>query len=130
MAKLTELTNEEPDFYPTLGPFLASRAVHHAVGGPIWDDDTKTWLVATDRHGNVTGFISVAAHGTPTVESLYTAGDDPDLAARLVAAAVKRFGSRTLRATVRHPWAVAYEKAGFTTVDRSANFTKLIREAK
>lgn len=129
--KLVELTNTDPDFYRLIGPFLANRTVHKALGGIPWDDDTKTWIAALAPDGTVTGFAAVTAHGrTTAVESLYTTTGDTRLAARLVAAAVKRFGTgRTLTATVRHEHTTAYTKAGFTTVSETVNFAKMTREA-
>jgi GNAT superfamily N-acetyltransferase len=38
--------NEKADFYFLLGPFLSRRIVARELGGPIWDDDGKLWLVA------------------------------------------------------------------------------------
>lgn len=128
--QLIQLTNTDPDFYPSIGPFLANRAVHKALGGIPWDDDTKTWIAARTTAGTVAGFIAVAAHGhTTTVESLYTDGDTK-LAARLVKGAVKAFGKdRTLTATVRHEHTAAYLAAGFTMTSETANFAKLTRTA-
>lgn len=126
------LTNTDPDFYPTLGPYLASREVHKFVGDTIWDDPGKTWyvLAGPDR---LRGFCAVTPHGRTrwVVESLYlTDPDDRTAAQRLVATAVRDFGrDRHLHATVRHEHAYAYEKAGFHPAGETRNFTKLIRPA-
>lgn len=129
---LITLTNTDPEFYPTLGPFLARRDVARTVGGPIWDDDAKTWIVARDRSATVIGFAAVAAHGRrTTVESLYVHGDGwRDTARRLVAEAVARYGdSRDLHAVARHDMAFAYTAAGFTPTSTTKEFTRLTRPA-
>lgn len=59
---LIVLTNTDRAFYPTLGPFLANRDVHKALGGVPWDDDTKTWLVLKDSRRGVMGFCAVTEH--------------------------------------------------------------------
>lgn len=122
------LTNTDPRFYPTLGPFLSRREVVRHVGDTIWDDDAKTWLVALDAD-TVTGFIAVAARGRLSVESLYTVPGHENTAPELVNAAVARFGERALHAVVRHEHAPPYQQAGFRPVGKTRNFTKLTRDA-
>jgi hypothetical protein len=127
-SKFAALTNTDPDFYPVMGPFLSRREVVAAVGGPIWDEDGKTWIVARTR-GGVDGFCAFTARGRAWwVESLYTVTGDQALAARRVSEAVARFGPGRpqLQATVRQPHVPAYTAAGFTVVSQSANFTKLV----
>jgi len=133
--QLRELTRDDPEFYPTLGPYLANRDVARFVGDNIWDDESKTWYVLTGARG-LRGFCAVTAHGRGqrgrwVVESLYlTDPEDHTAAERLIAAAVKAFGrERHLHATVRHEHTYAYEKAGFTAAGETRNFTKLIRPA-
>lgn len=123
-------TNADADFYVLLGPFLANREVHKALGGVPWDDDDKTWIIALDDDKRVVGFAAVARRGKKaTVESLYTTVRDARLAARLVKAALKAAGTDVeVRAVVRHEAAPAYRKAGFTTtVKETANFVTLVR---
>lgn len=127
---LRVLTNTDRQFYPTLGPFLASRDVVKAVGGPVWDDDAKTWLVVV-KGREVLGFVAVAARGARTVvESLYTSPGLDRVASELVGAAVARFGSRDLHATVVRERLPAYLDAGFVEVGASGTgrFVKLIRK--
>lgn len=54
------MTNRDEAFYPTLGPFLGRREVHRELGGPIYDEDERTWYVALER-GRVAGFCSAKA---------------------------------------------------------------------
>jgi hypothetical protein len=131
---ITELTNTDPAFYPTLGRYLANRDVHKFVGDNIWDDPHKNWLLLTDRdNGTLLGFCAVTPHnrGRWVLESLYTIDhDDRRTAARLVREAVKRYGhDRHLHAVVRHEHTHAYAKAGFQPVSELTNFTKLVRPA-
>jgi hypothetical protein len=124
------MTNADPAFYPTLGPFLARHDVHIALGGVPWDEDTKTWLVLTDATG-VIGFCAVNQGPRRThLESLYTLPSHNRAAKQLVRAAVDRFGhDRDLHATVRHAIASAHQAAGFHPVTKKSNFTVLVRPA-
>lgn len=130
-TKITVLTNTDTDFYPVMGPFLSRRQVVAEVGGTIWDEDGKRWIIARGRDGAVDGFCAFVARGRAWwIESLYTVTGDPDLAGRLVQAAVDRFaeGRPQLQATVRHPHVDAYTAAGFTIVKQTTNFATLVRE--
>jgi hypothetical protein len=131
-VKITELTNDDPDFYPVLGPYLARRAVHKQVGDTIWDDDGKTWLIARTRNGTVAGFCGVITRGKKTLlESLYvTDEEDTTTAAALITRATKNFGhDRHLEVIVRHALVPAHTAAGFTVTQELKNFTKMIRPA-
>ncbi|MFB7896046.1 hypothetical protein ACFC1B_06925 [Streptomyces xiamenensis] len=130
--KIREITNEKPDFYQLLGPYLANRAVHKWIGDAIWDDDGKTWLVALHPDGKVAGFCGVITRRRRTIaESLYvTDPEDRDTAHQLMARTVKRFGHDAhLHAVVRHEHADAYTDNGFATVKETANFATLVRRA-
>jgi hypothetical protein len=125
---LIELTNTDRRFYPLLGPFLASRAVVKAVGGPIWDDDTKTWLVLR-RDKQILGFVAVAARaGRTVVESLYAPGVDR-VASELIGAAVDRYGSQDLHTVVQRDHAAGYLAAGFKVTSATRQFVRLHRKA-
>jgi hypothetical protein len=130
---LIVLTNTDRRFYPTLGPFLAKRDVHKALGGVPWDDDTKSWLVLKDAKRGVMGFCAVALHGNgrTNVESLYL--EDPTwkrVASELVGHAADRFGRTTdLHAVVRFEFEYAYTEAGFTRTGETKEFARLTRPA-
>lgn len=131
MPELIELTNADRAFYTTLGPYLANRDVIKTVGGPIWDDDTKTWFALKDKKHGVMGFAAVAVHGNrTTIESLYIA--DPTwrrIATELVGVIVSRYGKTDLHAVVRHDIAYAYTSNGFTQTSTTKEFAKLTRKA-
>lgn len=58
--KISIITNEHPDFYPLIGPFLSRRHVVKAYGDTLWDDDGMTWAVArTEEGGQVMGFAAL-----------------------------------------------------------------------
>ncbi len=130
---LITLTNSDRAFYTTLGPYLSRRHIVAQVGGPIWDDDTKTWLVLKDAKKGVMGFVSVALHsnGRTHVESLYVR--DPTwrrVATELVGHAADRFGKAVdLHAVVRRENAYAYADAGFAQTGETKEFVRLTRPA-
>jgi hypothetical protein len=130
---LIVLTNADRGFYPTIGPFLARRDVHKAIGGVPWDDDAKTWLVLKDSKRGVMGFVAVALHsnGRTHVESLYV--KDPTwkrVASELAAHAADRYGRTTdLHAVCRHEIAYAYGGAGFVRTGETKEFARLTRPA-
>lgn len=127
-VELLVLTNTDRRFYPTLGPFLANRDVVKAVGGPIWDDDAKTWLVLRDNRKGVLGFCAVSAQGgRMTVESLYTRQGLSRVASELVGAVAAKYGARDLHAVVRHEYARAYLDAGFKPTSQTKGFARLTR---
>lgn len=120
------ITRDDPRFYPLVGPYLASREVARHVGDSIWDDDGKTWLVATDAGGAVQGFIAVrGGRGTLKVESCYA----PEAAVRreLIAAVIAHTAPSNLTTVVQHDWAADYTEAGFAEVKKTTNFTTLAR---
>ncbi|MFC6080887.1 hypothetical protein [Sphaerisporangium aureirubrum] len=123
---LATMTNADPRFYTLLGPYLARRDVHRQVGGPIYDDDNKTWIIATDN-GAVTGFIGIRSQGGVVAESCYLVDEnDTDLLALLIRAALACVAPTPVRATVRHARAAVYTSAGFTEAGRTNGFAKLV----
>ncbi|MFK0142603.1 hypothetical protein [Streptomyces murinus] len=128
------LTNSDPDFYPTLGPYLGRHDVHKVLGGVPWDEDTKTWIVLKAPDGELRGFCAVNQRADRSrrtlLESLYTLPGHDDAADELIRAAVERFGhDRDLHAVVRHSIAPHHEAAGFHTVKTTVNMATLVRRA-
>jgi GNAT superfamily N-acetyltransferase len=72
------LTNRAQGFYALMGPFLARREIVADLGGHLWDDDDKTWFIATsaDRK-TVYGFCAArpAARGRTAYLSAYVLPD-------------------------------------------------------
>lgn len=56
--KIVQITNEHPDFYRLIGPFLSRREIAKEMKGPIWDDDGKIWFVAFVEN-EVAGFATM-----------------------------------------------------------------------
>jgi hypothetical protein len=128
-SRIVTLAKSDPEFYPLLGPFLASRAVAAAVGGPIWDDDGKTWHVALDGDA-VAGFIATrTARGLAHVESCYTVPGHEAERPRLIRAALDATHPSPAATSVRREFVSAYLKAGFVQTAETRNFVKLARKA-
>lgn len=128
MTTLATMTNTHQDFYRVLGPYLARRDVHAQIGGPVYDDDGKIWIIATGSDGQVRGFIGIRTPKAAAIaESCWLADDtDSALLAELIAAALAAVAPTPVRATVRHARAATYIKAGFTEAGRTNGFTKLV----
>jgi GNAT superfamily N-acetyltransferase len=56
-ADVVRLPRDDPNFYLHLGPFFGSRAAAEEIGGPIWDEPDKRWLVAL-RDGRAIGICA------------------------------------------------------------------------
>lgn len=124
----TALTNQDKAFYPTLGPFLANRAVIKQLGDTPHDDNDKTWIVAKTGR-KVVGFIvyTTRRDGRIATESCYTTPGHDDLRPHLVQAVLDAVGTQA-EATVRHEYAPAYKGLGFgSEPSRYEAFTKLVR---
>lgn len=125
---ITAMTRDDTGFYDLLGPFLADRAVHQYLGGPPWDDEGKTWLIARTR-GNVTGFAAYRTErAIAVIESCYSVDADEVVQQRLVTAAVDATTPSPVRATVRREHAGPYLAAGLLKVGETTNFIKLARK--
>src|SRR6476660_7482873 len=53
------LTNKSPEFYGVVGPFLSRREIVAELGQPVWDEDSKLWLVAKAGGGETLGLVAV-----------------------------------------------------------------------
>ncbi|MFJ5122376.1 hypothetical protein [Kitasatospora sp. NPDC088548] len=132
--ELLTLTNEDERFYPLLGPLLARRTVHKALGGYApFDDDGKTWIVARDPAGRTLGFVGLTPRATTKdlhVESLYVApGERAALYTLLLRAAVRAADGRALHATAARARRDHFLAAGFTHIPFTEKFDKFTREA-
>jgi len=56
--KIKRLTNQDKNFYNTLGPFLARRDIEREIGYKVYDDDGKEWLIATEMN-KIIGFCYI-----------------------------------------------------------------------
>lgn len=133
--QLITLTNTDKRFYPVIGPFLGRREVHRAVGGVIYDDDGKTWIVARSGH-KVAGFIAYRGqHGMITAESCYIArrdrdGDeDPAVREALLDALIQATAPSPITTMVPKAVAGIYTERRFTELPQKSttNFVRLVR---
>lgn len=129
---ITRLTNSDPDFYPTLGPFLAQRAIVAELGAPVWDDAGKQWFVARDETGRVLGFRAVTVKArTATFCSAYVLPEhrNEGVYAALIADALDYSASVAdeVKATVQEAAVKSLKKAGFKVVGARGKFTLMER---
>jgi GNAT superfamily N-acetyltransferase len=40
------MSNDDPEFYNFIGPFLSRREIVKDLGNAVWDDDDKQWTIA------------------------------------------------------------------------------------
>jgi GNAT superfamily N-acetyltransferase len=60
MLLLRRLEQNDPSFYPIMGPIFGSRLIAREVGINIYDDDDKQWFIAEEQAGMfMAGCISV-----------------------------------------------------------------------
>lgn len=125
--ELVTLTNTDPEFYRVIGPFLARREVHAALGGVPWDEDGKTWIAALAK-GQSAGVAGVrTSRGLAHIESLYVTDGHEDARAVLLAAAMAAAAPSPMHAMVRREHAGAHLAAGFKVVKESTNFLTLAK---
>lgn len=128
--RVERLTNKDRKFYQVLGPFLARRDVHRAIGCPPWDDDGKEWFVAF-RGEAVAGFAAVAVSGgVATFCSDYT----PDVVVRELLLRERqkavRKSAEAVEAVVSAADRDTYARNGFEVVRETKNFATMRKELK
>jgi len=47
--EIVRLTNQDSQFYSLMGPFLAKREIEKKIGHQLYDDNAKTWIIATEN---------------------------------------------------------------------------------
>lgn len=129
--KITTLTNQDKDFYPVLGPFLARREVVAAVGGPVWDEDGKVWFVA-QQGKKVVGFAALEIKGQQALFCSDYAPEQPNVAAALLEVRLAYLAGKATAATavVNNAEIEEYAAAGFHPCPSSKpmkNYTKMER---
>ena len=72
MITVRAMTNRTRGFYTLMGPYLARREIVKELGGHLWDDDDKTWFVATNG-SQVLGFCAArpGVRGVTVFQSSY-----------------------------------------------------------
>lgn len=127
--KLLTITNQDPRFYPLLGPFLASRDVVSYLGGHMWDDDGKAWTVAIGASG-VGGFIGAirGRGGVIKAQSCYAVPGHEAVIPALIRAVIDASSPSPLTAVVRGDHAGPWLAEGFTSVQDKGRFAHLVRK--
>ncbi len=115
--RVVTLTNQDLQFYPLLGPFLARRDIVMALGGPLYDDPGKLWFVAEDE-GTLLGFGAVIINGDEAhfcSDYVLPEHRRRGLHGRLVTERLEHIAGRAKLATATATIAgsFAYRKAGF-----------------
>jgi GNAT superfamily N-acetyltransferase len=125
MGNLRVISNHDRAFYSLMGPLLSRREIVREVGGPIWDEDDKSWAICIEED-RVLGFCGFKSH---RVGPVYVVGPHrgKGIGTALVNYALGALQApvsiRVLAATV--PF---YSKMGFVEVSRWKNFIKMVKE--
>lgn len=130
---LRRLTNRDRGFYPLMGPFLSRRGIVKELGGPIWDDDAKTWWVALYGRA-VAGFAAARddGHAKPVLfQSAYVL---PERRRRgvyrmLFTARDAGYAGRLARAVCTDASLPLFLAHGFVVVRRRGSYTEVRRDA-
>jgi ParB-like chromosome segregation protein Spo0J len=125
------VTNDHPGFYQLIGPFLGRREIAAETGGPLHDDDGKTWLAALED-GRAAGICAArpAADGVTVYQSDYVlpACRGRGVYRALSAARAAAFPGKA-RAVCSAAVLPAYLAGGFREVRRRGRFTVTERDA-
>ncbi len=130
MGNIRKLTNEDPDFYQLMGPFLSRREIVKELGFPVWDEDGKTWYLYLGTQGDVQGFAATRPESKGTLfcsayvlpkhrkQRIYEAlilarlTDNPGVCLTTATQASRR----------------SLERHGFTAVKKIGSYTRMRRE--
>lgn len=56
---IMQVTDKDAAFWCAMGPMFTSRQIVKELEGPMFDDDTYTWILAIDNTGKIAGFTSL-----------------------------------------------------------------------
>jgi GNAT superfamily N-acetyltransferase len=132
-VKVIGLTNADPRFYTLVGPFLARKEVVREVGGPLWDEDGKAWVIITDDDGNVAGFgaiVNAKGHVRFTSDYVIPARRRQGLHRRLIRERLKATEGTPAVAVCTGDGLRAYLAEGFTPARERGRFTEVRRTGK
>lgn len=120
------MTNRQGGFYEALGPFLSRRDIVKELGGPVWDDDGKTWSVAISG-GKAIACVGVMSDGK--VQSLYVIPERrrEGIATRLLEKALATSASPAFTATATAASVPVFEGHGFTKIGERGCYTLMER---
>lgn len=56
---IMQVTDKDAAFWCAMGPLFANRQIVKELEGPMFDDDTYTWILAMADNGQIAGFTSL-----------------------------------------------------------------------
>ncbi len=127
------ITNEDPNFYTLMGPYLSKREIVNTLGGPVWDDAGKVWCVATEQD-RVCGFGAVVIMGDKAhfcSDYILSTNTDKALYSKILKRILKHCSSKavSVSATVLHEYAKVLEQNGFSEVPSNLKkYTKMEKQ--
>lgn len=128
---IRRLTNQESQFYPLVGPFLASRQVVKELSIPAWDDPDKIWFVAI-RDGQLCGFVAALHQSSGVVfcsDYVVPEHRDTGVYSALSTARMQEYvNAPVITATVASAAVDVYARHGFAAVGNRGRFTAMRRE--
>jgi len=135
-ARVVILTNQSPEFYTLMGPFLSRREIVKELGAPVWDEDGKTWFISvTNKQVNGFGAVVISKKGAARLCSFWVR---PKMRRRGIHSKllVDALGwLRSVESEVKVVQAVCtqdavanYTRAGFSETGRRGNYTTMERE--
>jgi len=128
-TEIVTLTNQDPRFYPLLGPFLGRKEVHREIGAPPWDEDGKAWIVITED-GQVAAFGAVVngkGHVRFTSDYVLPAHRSKGLHGRLIRERLKATEGTPAIAVCSPAGLPAYLAEGFEPVRERGRYTEVRR---
>lgn len=127
--KIIKITNQDKEFYPLLGPYLANRDIEKAIGYQLYDDPGKVWVIAKNGR-NVIGFCYLwqITKNHWDIGSCY-APKNGGVFALMLDAAVDVIGFITITTKKEEFMAVLKDK-GFMVKRELKNFTEYEKELK
>ena len=125
--QIIELTNANPEFYPLVGPWLARREIVEELGGPVWDDDDKHWIIA---HNEKDGLLGMVAVRRGMVCSLYVSpGARGQLAGTtMLLRLILRDGNKPLRAVATNASVSLFQGCGFKERRSHGRYHVMVRQ--
>lgn len=122
------MTNRQGGFYEAVGPFLGRRDIVKELGGPVWDDDGKTWSVAMSA-GKAIACVGVMPTGK--IASLYVIPERrrEGVATRLLEKALATAAVDAFSATATPASVKVFEQQGFIAVGMRGCYTLMEKRA-
>lgn len=129
-VKITRITNQNAQFYRTIGPYLSRRHIVTELGNPVWDDDGKEWFVAKVGR-KIAGFAATRSVGRHV--SLVSAYVVPEYRGQgvysaLILARLKAIGERHIKAVATPAAAKQLRKSGFRKIGERGKFSVMERQ--